>query len=105
VGAVDGVVAGGRAEELGEGGLVKLLKRFTLFTGAVLSVPTIMTTTICNWKFAWNWNRDGQCAATDQPSEVFLSFLALSGIASVIILLVWVLFWLLTKFLQHKVAK
>lgn len=46
-----------------------------LIIGVVLSV--LMTSAICGVSFPLHLNEDGHCSATDQPVEVFLSFLSI----------------------------
>ncbi|MGJ8609998.1 MAG: hypothetical protein ACSHWY_02815, partial [Octadecabacter sp.] len=98
--AVDGVEFGGRAEELGEGGLVKFFRNLLLLAIAVLTLPFGMTSSICHPRFLWAWNEMGQCGASDPPSEVFLAFLAISIF---IWFIVFVVIWL-TGFATRKSA-
>lgn len=86
--ALVNAVFGGRAEELGEGGLVKVSRFGSITFLAVLILPVLMTSQICHVRFLLHWNEQGQCSASDTPSEVFLSFLVISIVIGIIFLLI-----------------
>lgn len=61
-----------------------------IIAGCMLALPVVMTSSICYPRFLWHWNASGQCGASDPPSEVFMSFAALSIIIALMISIIWV---------------
>lgn len=76
---------------------MRRLSYLLVATSVILALPIVMTASICHARFALHWNEAGQCAATDAPSEVFISFFVLSLLAWTIVLVVIGAIFLLTR--------